>query len=92
MWQEHEKFRTNETKLIKATERSFWYLFVLVPWGLSQEALQHWELQFKKKSEGTPVAVQWLRLQASKADGSGSVSGQVTMTLHAMWQNNNTQQ
>lgn len=38
------------------------------------------------------MEIKWLRLQASNAEGLGSVSGRGTMMLHAVWQNNNTQQ
>ena len=36
------------------------------------------------KTQKTSLVVPWLRLQASKAGGTGSIPGQGTMSLHAM--------
>ena len=45
---------------------------------------------FKKKKKknwmfGASLAVQWLRLRASTAGGTGLIPGQGTKILHAMW-------
>ena len=37
------------------------------------------------KRPGTSLVVQWLRLQASTAGGTGSIPGQGTNISHAMW-------
>ena len=34
---------------------------------------------------GLSLAVQWLRIHASTAEGTGSIPGQETKILHAMW-------
>ena len=34
---------------------------------------------------GTSLVVQWLRLHASIAGGTGSIPGRGTKILHAMW-------
>ena len=36
------------------------------------------------KTQKTSLVVLWLRLQASKAGGTGSIPGQGTMSLHAV--------
>ena len=36
------------------------------------------------KTQKTSLVVPWLRLQASKAGGTGSIPGQGTMSLHAV--------
>ena len=40
------------------------------------------ELKKKKLKNGTSLAVQWLRLQASTAGGVGSISGGVNKIMH----------
>ena len=39
-----------------------------------------------KGQPGTSLAVQWLRLHASNAGGTGSIPGQGTKIPHAAWQ------
>ena len=39
----------------------------------------------KKVNRGTSLVVQWLRLCASTAGGTGLIPGQETKTLHAVW-------
>ena len=34
---------------------------------------------------GTSLAVQWLRLHTPSAEGTGSIPGQGTKILHAVW-------
>ena len=43
-------------------------------------------ISFKKKIGGTPLAVQWLRLRASTAVGTGSIPGSGTKIPHALQQ------
>ena len=38
----------------------------------------------KVPTEGTSLAVQWLRLRASNAGGAGLIPGRGTKTLHAV--------
>ena len=38
-----------------------------------------------KKGTGTPLAVHWLRLYASTAEGMGSIPGWGTKIAHAVW-------
>ena len=49
------------------------------------ELLKFFFLIFKKSLYGASLAVQWLRSHASNAGGTGSMLGQGTETLHAMW-------
>ena len=42
-----------------------------------------------KKVWGTSLVVQWLRLHAFTAAGSGSILGQGTKISHAMWSKKN---
>ena len=44
---------------------------------------------FKSLSSGTALAVCWLRLCASTAEGMGSIPGGGTKTALAAWFNNN---
>ena len=41
---------------------------------------------FKKQKIGTSLAVQWLKLHASTAGGTGSIPGQGTVIPNATWQ------
>ena len=41
-----------------------------------------WNLKY---NTGTSLAVQWLRLQASTAGGTGSIPGRGTYIPHATW-------
>ena len=41
--------------------------------------------KFKNPKVGTSLAVQYLRLHASSAGGTGSISGWGTKVIHAMW-------
>ena len=42
-------------------------------------------MNIKKKSEGTSLAVQWLRLCASNARGMGSIPGWGTKIPYVVW-------
>ena len=41
----------------------------------------------KKCDHGTSPGIQWLRLHAPKAGGTGSIPGQVTKIPGAVWSN-----
>ena len=41
----------------------------------------------KKCDHGTSLGIQWLRLRAPKAGGTGSIPGQVTKIPGAVWSN-----
>ena len=43
------------------------------------------ELKKKKLKNGTSLAVQWLRLQASTAGGVGSIPGWGNKIMHDVW-------
>ena len=36
-------------------------------------------------TQGTSLAIQWLRLHASTVEGTSSIPGQETKILHAPW-------
>ena len=46
---------------------------------------ENYKMLSQEINEGTSLAVQWLRLHASTAGGTGSIPGCGTKIPHAMW-------
>ena len=54
---------------------------------LVEQSDTEWEIKtmYKMCEEGTSLVVQWIRLQASNSGGMGSIPGQGTKILHAVF-------